>query len=100
MGKITSIYLTDEEAAELKRFCEENQCTQYSALKTAMRELVSRHLNEIEKPEDGIHAEESSIPEEEGKTPQFKAIEEPDETKQKEYDLWSSLLRELESESQ
>jgi len=42
MGKLTSIYLTDDEAAKLKKFCDENQCTQYSALKTAIRELMSR----------------------------------------------------------
>ena len=40
MGKITSIYLTDEESKELQKFCEENQCTQYNALKTALRELL------------------------------------------------------------
>ena len=42
MGKMVSIYLTDEEQNALKRFCEENHCTQYSALKTALKELVSR----------------------------------------------------------
>jgi hypothetical protein len=46
MGKITSIYLTDKEVAELKKFCEENQCTQYSALKTALRELTSKPIKE------------------------------------------------------
>jgi hypothetical protein len=46
MGKITSIYLTDEEATKLKRFCDENQCTQYSALKTAVRELVTKPIKE------------------------------------------------------
>ena len=40
MGKITSIYLTDEEASELKKFCEANQCSQYSALKLALRDLL------------------------------------------------------------
>jgi hypothetical protein len=48
MGKITSIYLTDEEAAELKKFCEENQCTQYSALKAVLRELLSKPMKEEE----------------------------------------------------
>jgi Holliday junction resolvase len=42
MGKVTSIYLTDEEIAELKKFCNENQCTQYLALKTAISELLSK----------------------------------------------------------
>ena len=41
MGKVTSIYLTDEEAAELERFCEETLCTQYSAIKTALRGLYA-----------------------------------------------------------
>ena len=30
MGKIVTIYLSDDEARELKSFCDENQCTQYS----------------------------------------------------------------------
>ncbi|MCW4037875.1 MAG: hypothetical protein NWF13_03970 [Candidatus Bathyarchaeota archaeon] len=46
MGKVTSIYLTDEEASELKRFCEENQCTQYSAIKTGLRELLAKPKTE------------------------------------------------------
>ncbi|MGD8544568.1 MAG: hypothetical protein PVH12_00185 [Candidatus Bathyarchaeota archaeon] len=37
MGKITSIYLTNEEAEELERFCNENGCSQYSAMKTALQ---------------------------------------------------------------
>lgn len=48
MGKITTIYLTDKENAELKKFCDENQCTQYSALKTALRELLNQPLIERE----------------------------------------------------
>lgn len=46
MGKITSIYLTDEEAAQLKEFCEDNKCTQYSALKSALKELLSKPAKE------------------------------------------------------
>jgi hypothetical protein len=42
MGKITTIYLTDNESIRLKKFCDENQCTQYSALKTAVKELISK----------------------------------------------------------
>jgi len=42
MGKITSIHLTHEEVAELKKFCKENQCAQYSALNTALRELLAK----------------------------------------------------------
>ena len=42
MGKIVTIYLTDDEARELKTFCDENQCTQYSALKTAVKQLLSK----------------------------------------------------------
>jgi hypothetical protein len=55
MGKLTSIYLTDEEFAELKKFCEENQCSQYSAIKTAVRELVSKHS--LKKGEKAINLE-------------------------------------------
>ncbi|MDH5732187.1 MAG: hypothetical protein OEY88_00190 [Candidatus Bathyarchaeota archaeon] len=43
MGRLTSIYLTDEEAEKLKKFCDDNQCTQYSALKTAISELSARN---------------------------------------------------------
>jgi len=48
MGKITSIYLTDGEAKKLEKFCEENQCTQYSALKTALKELLLKPAEENE----------------------------------------------------
>jgi len=50
MGKITSIYLTDAEAKKLEKFCEENQCTQYSALKTALRELLLKPAEKDEAP--------------------------------------------------
>ena len=50
MGKITSIYLTEREAKQLEKFCEENQCTQYSALKTALRELLLKPAQEDEAP--------------------------------------------------
>lgn len=41
MGKLATIYLSDEEARTLTRFCEENRCTQYSAIKIAIRELTA-----------------------------------------------------------
>ena len=44
MGKIVTIYLTDDEARELKTFCDENQCTRYSALKTAVKQILSQPL--------------------------------------------------------
>lgn len=59
MGKITSIYLTDEEAAELKKFCEENRCTQYSAFKAALRELISKPFNETEESSSTIEGVET-----------------------------------------
>ena len=58
MGKMTSIYLTDEEAVELKKFCEDNQCTQYSALKSAIKEIVSKSVRRDQQeivPEKSIH---------------------------------------------
>ena len=58
MGKITSIYLTDEEHKELEKFCEENQCTQYSALKTALKELLYKP---IEKTEETIVSKEQNM---------------------------------------
>ena len=73
MGKITSIYLTDEEAKQLEKFCEKNQCTQYSALKTALRELLSTSIKE-EKP---------STLEEEETSPESEVEEETEEAKKK-----------------
>jgi len=79
VGKITSIYLTDEEAAMLEKFCNENQCTQYSALKTALRELVSQPIKTIEEdmsidqesetmmPSDEIEESETNKPTEQSK---------------------------------
>ncbi len=46
MGKITTIYLSDAEARRLKEFCDENQCTQYSALKIAVGDLLSKQSKE------------------------------------------------------
>ena len=63
MGKMTSIYVTDEEAVELKKFCEDNQCTQYSALKSARREIVSKSVREDQQeiaPEKSIHGNQLS----------------------------------------
>ena len=59
MGKITSIYLTDEEAKRLEKFCDENQCTQYSALKIALQELISKPLKESKKEETSSKDRES-----------------------------------------
>jgi hypothetical protein len=63
VGKVTSIYLTDEEASELKRFCEENQCTQYSAIKTGLRELIAKPKTEsaeVEQPDEDEEEETTS----------------------------------------
>jgi len=74
MAKITSIYLTDEEASELKRFCDENQCTQYSAIKMALRELLFKPTEELNQPSLDKDAEQPS-----GKDETFE-IEQPDKT--------------------
>jgi len=42
IGTIVTIYLSNEEARDLQDFCDENQCTQYSALKTAVKQLLSK----------------------------------------------------------
>lgn len=47
MGKVVTIYLSDEEASDLKGFCDENQCTQYSALKTAVKQLLYRPVESV-----------------------------------------------------
>jgi hypothetical protein len=40
MGKIVTIYLSDDEASKLREFCDGNRCTQYSALKTARAKII------------------------------------------------------------
>jgi len=85
MGKITSIYLTDKELGELKKFCEENQCTQYSALKTALRELTSKPVKE-----------ESSPITPQNETPQVLESDEPSEKNKQSPQTKSSLSRLLE----
>lgn len=80
MGKIVTIYLSDEEVRDLRDFCDENQCTQYSALKTAVKQLLSKPIQweeeedtpeeSIEEPQDEIIVDEETeerieLPEEE-----------------------------------
>ena len=84
MGKITSIYLTDEEATELKKFCDENQCTKYSALKTALRELLSKPIKE-----------ETTVPQEKASCPtEHEVMEETEETQKRE-ETEKAMLRKL-----
>jgi len=48
MAKLATIYLSDQEARTLARFCEKNRCSQYSAIKTAIKELtIERARNAI-----------------------------------------------------
>ena len=91
MGRIVTIYLTDAESVELKDFCDENQCTQYSALKTAVRELLSKPLKKAEEMPLNTPEEETSEEDPEGD-------EAPEETRQTEKPdtlKTSSLLRRL-----
>ena len=60
MGKIVTIYLSDDEARDLKEFCDENQCTRYSALKTAVRHLISKPIQH----EEELHQEVVDAPQE------------------------------------
>jgi len=60
MGKIVTVYLTDEEASELKQFCEENQCSQYSVMKTALKEILFKPTKETI---EGPSQTEEEIPE-------------------------------------
>ncbi len=62
LGKMVSLYLSDREAHDLRAFCDENQCTQYNALKTDVRQLLSKPTRQVE---EEIH----------------EAIEEPQEIK-------------------
>ena len=59
MGRIFTVYLSDEESLQLKSFCDENQCTQYSALKTAVKELLSKPIKSIVEEQVGNHTEKS-----------------------------------------
>ena len=59
LGKMVSIYLTDKEADDLKRFCEDNNCTQYSAVKTAIRELLVRSINGTSEESNGNQSNNS-----------------------------------------
>ncbi|EMR73924.1 hypothetical protein MCGE09_00422 [Thaumarchaeota archaeon SCGC AB-539-E09] len=65
MGKIVTIYLSDKEADELKKFCDENQCTQYSALKVTVKQILSEPMQreEVTISEDILdeHQEENII---------------------------------------
>ena len=59
MGKIVTIYLSEDEARDLKEFCDESRCTQYSVLKTAVRQLLYRPvLVEEEGPQEVIEEPE------------------------------------------
>ena len=57
MGKMVSVYLTDNEANDLRRFCENHGCTQYSVLKTALHELLSKPIELKEKKADNDQSE-------------------------------------------
>ena len=79
MGKIVTIYLSDGEARDLKEFCDENQCTQYSALKTAVRQILSKPIQQDEE-----HIEEEILDDPQEDTPLYEDVEdetikEPDE---------------------
>ena len=59
MGKIVTVYLSDDEVKDLKTFCDDNRCTQYSALKTAVKELLSKPVKQA-KDEQFFHFVDSS----------------------------------------
>lgn len=95
MGKIVTIYLSDEEARELRDFCDENQCTQYSALKTAVKQVLSKPMRREEEdvPEDLIDEtqEDTFIRDEVVE----ESIEEPDEDEGTVEDSDDPLMRYL-----
>lgn len=47
--QMVTLNLTGEEASELKEYCLENQCTQHTAVQTALKELLSRPAKPSEK---------------------------------------------------
>jgi hypothetical protein len=48
MGKVVTIYLSDEETRDLKDFCDTNRCTQYGALKTAVKQLLYTSMQSLD----------------------------------------------------
>jgi hypothetical protein len=40
--------LTDEEVSDPKQFCEENQCSQYSVMKSTLKEILFEPIVKIE----------------------------------------------------
>jgi hypothetical protein len=85
MGKMTSIYLTDEEESELKKYCEEHQCSQYSVLKTALREFLSNFRVE--------HVEENQLEVEEQEDYEGEEDREEEEQQEKKVDINDFLRR-------
>ena len=57
LGRIVTIYLSDDEARDLKELCNESQCTQYSVLKTAVRQLLYRPVQTEEEMPHEINEE-------------------------------------------
>ena len=90
MGKIVTIYLSDQEARDLGRFCEENRCTQYSALKTAVKQLLFEPI-QLKEETPGEPVEESK--EEDNK--RDKVVKNLDEILIQEPDPLASLLGKL-----
>jgi predicted transcriptional regulator len=91
MGKIVTIYLSDQEARDLKEFCEENRCTQYSALKTAVKQLLFEPINRKEEDIPEEFMEET----EEDDTAHDEVAEELDETTVPEPDPLTFLIKRL-----
>jgi hypothetical protein len=94
VGKVVTIYLSDEETQDLKDFCDENQCTQYSALKTAVKQLLYRP---VESDYDEPRVEDTSIDEDQEEVSELiednKEIEEEEENKTK--DRMTALLNRI-----
>ena len=91
MGKIVTVYLSDEEAKDLKTFCDDNRCTQYSALKTAVKELLSKPVKQV-KDKQLIRIVESSSEKDPIKE---KSPDEKKETNEAEADSLDELLKQL-----
>lgn len=95
MGKIVTIYLSDEEARDLKEFCEENRCTQYSVLKTALRDILYKPVKLAIEEEPTSHEDEPL----EVQTPEIETeegiSEEKEQTKKEGTSNAPSLLRRL-----
>ena len=92
MGKVVTIYLSDKETRDLKTFCDENRCTQYGALKTAVKQLLYTSMDSYET--DAVIEEQDTDTQEDHSFEHEDKIEDTEATRiQEEVDLATKIRR-------